>query len=136
LEIMLVTSRSTGRWIIPKGWPKTGKSPPDAAAEEAFEEAGVAGKMSNRPIGSYSYDKILKKGDVAKCVVRVFALRVTRQHKKWPEKRQRRTGWYTPVEAARFVTEPHLRRMIRKFAAPTIERRPPRGRGQPTRRID
>src|SRR5262245_42601899 len=70
-EVMLVTSRGTRRWIIPKGWPKIGMPPCEAAAEEAFEEAGVAGKVSGRPIGSYSYDKILKKGAVARCVVQV-----------------------------------------------------------------
>jgi 8-oxo-dGTP pyrophosphatase MutT (NUDIX family) len=116
LEVMLVTSRGTRRWIIPKGWPKSGMPPHGVAAEEAFEEAGVAGKVSKRSIGSYSYDKILKKGDTAICNVQVFALRVTRQHKKWPEKHQRQSKWYTPAEAARFVQEPYLRRIIRNFA--------------------
>ncbi len=87
LEVMLITSRQTRRWIIPKGWPKSGMPPHLTAAEEAFEEAGVAGKISKRPIGSYSYDKILEEGNRTRCSVRVFALRVVRQHKKWPEKR-------------------------------------------------
>jgi 8-oxo-dGTP pyrophosphatase MutT (NUDIX family) len=116
LEIMLVTSRGTRRWIIPKGWPKRGMPPYDTAAREAFEEAGVIGKVRKRPIGSYPYDKILEKGDKASCRVQVFALRVTRQHKRWPEKRERQVGWYPPAEAARFVRDPHLRRIIRKFA--------------------
>jgi 8-oxo-dGTP pyrophosphatase MutT (NUDIX family) len=96
LEIMLVTSRGTRRWIIPKGWPKRGMPPHDTAAREAFEEAGVVGKVKKRPIGSYPYDKIMDKGDKASCRVRVFALRVTRQHKHWPEKHQRKIGWYPP----------------------------------------
>jgi 8-oxo-dGTP pyrophosphatase MutT (NUDIX family) len=116
LEIMLVTSRGTRRWIIPKGWPKRGMPPHDTAAREAFEEAGVVGKVNKRPIGSYPYDKILDKGDKASCRVEVFALRVTRQHKHWPEEHQRKIGWYAPAEALRFVREPHLRRIIRKFA--------------------
>jgi 8-oxo-dGTP pyrophosphatase MutT (NUDIX family) len=116
LEIMLVTSRETRRWIIPKGWPKGGMPPHDAAAEEAFEEAGVAGKVSKRPIGSYSYDKILQKGDITRCSVQVFALRVTCQHKRWPEKQERQIVWYTAAQAARRVREPHLRRIIRTFA--------------------
>ncbi len=116
LEVMLITSRQTRRWIIPKGWPKSGMPPHLTAAEEAFEEAGVAGKISKRPIGSYSYDKILEEGNRTRCSVRVFALRVVRQHKKWPEKRERRIVWYTPTEAARRVREPHLRRIIRNFA--------------------
>ena len=116
LEIMLVTSRGTRRWIIPKGWPKRGLPPHDTAAMEAFEEAGVIGKVSKRPIGSYPYEKLLEKGGKASCRVQVFALRVTRQHKRWPEKKERQTGWYAATEALRFVREPHLRRIIRKFA--------------------
>ena len=116
LEIMLVTSRGTGRWIIPKGWPKRGIPAYDTAAKEAFEEAGVIGKVSKRPIGSYPYDKILEEGDKARCRVQVFALRVTRQHKRWPEKRQRQIIWYPPAEAVRVVGELRLRRIIRKFA--------------------
>jgi 8-oxo-dGTP pyrophosphatase MutT (NUDIX family) len=112
---MLVTSRGTRRWIIPKGWPKRGMSPYETAAKEAFEEAGILGKVSKRPIGSYPYDKILEKGHKASCRVQVFALRVTRQHKRWPEKRERRIRWYPPAEAVRFIREPHLRRIIRKF---------------------
>ena len=115
LEIMLVTSRETRRWIIPKGWPKRGMPPHDTAAKEAFEEAGVIGKVSKRPIGSYPYDKILEKGDKASCRIQVFALRVTRQRKRWPEKHERQIRWYPPAEAVRFVGEPHLRRIIRKF---------------------
>jgi 8-oxo-dGTP pyrophosphatase MutT (NUDIX family) len=112
---MLVTSRGTRRWIIPKGWPKRGIPPHESAAKEAFEEAGVLGKVSKRSIGSYPYEKILKEGNTANCRVEVFALRVTRQRKRWPEKRERRLKWYLPSEAVRFIREPHLRRIIRKF---------------------
>ena len=90
-------------------------APYDTAAKEAFEEAGVIGKVSKRPIGSYPYDKILEKGDKTSCRVQVFALRVTHQRKRWPEKRERKVRWYPPAEAARFVRDPHLRRIIRKF---------------------
>ena len=116
LEVMLVTSRGTRSWIIPKGWPKRGTPPHDTAAIEAFEEAGVIGKVSKRPIGSYPYKKILQKGDKRNCRVQVFALRVTRQYKRWPEKHERQIKWYPPAEAVRVVREPHLRRIIRKFA--------------------
>lgn len=116
MEVMLVTSRGSRRWIIPKGWPKHGILPHDMAAKEAFEEAGVIGKVSKRSIGSYPYDKVLEKGDKASCRVQVFTLRVTRQLKSWPEKHQRQIAWYPIDEAARFILEPHLRRIIRKFA--------------------
>jgi 8-oxo-dGTP pyrophosphatase MutT (NUDIX family) len=116
LEVMLVTSRGTQRWIIPKGWPKIGLPPHRTAEEEAFEEAGVAGKVGKKRIGTYSYDKVLRTGRTTSCRVQVFPLRVTRQHKQWPEKHQRQTRWYGLRDAARFVKEPSLRRLIRKFA--------------------
>jgi hypothetical protein len=86
LEVLLVTSRETRRWIIPKGWPQSGLPPHRAAANEAFEEAGVVGKIGKKTIGSYWYDKTLESGAAVRCKVRVFPLRVTRQLKKWPEK--------------------------------------------------
>src|SRR5215471_8614155 len=70
-EFMLVTSRETQRWIIPKGWPKKGKSPRRSAAREAFEEAGVLGAVGRRPLGSFSYEKRLKNGRSVECEVRV-----------------------------------------------------------------
>ena len=115
-EVMLVTSRGTRRWIIPKGWPKIGLPPHRTAEEEAYEEAGVTGKVAKKHIGSFSYDKVLKKGRTASCRVQVFPLKVVRQYKKWPEKRQRQTRWYKPLDAVKFVKEPSLRRLIRKFA--------------------
>src|SRR5206468_12254776 len=80
-EIMLVTSRETRRWIIPKGWPKKGKSPHRSAAREAFEEAGVVGSVGRRSVGSFSYEKRLKNGGTVECEVRVFPLQVKRQTK-------------------------------------------------------
>jgi 8-oxo-dGTP pyrophosphatase MutT (NUDIX family) len=115
-EVMLVTSRETRRWIIPKGWPHRGKTPRQSAACEAFEEAGVVGAVGRRPIGSFSYRKQLKRGVVVDCEVRVFALKVKRQCKSWPEQGQRRSAWHAPGDAARLIREPHLRQIIRKFA--------------------
>lgn len=117
MEVMLITSRGTRRWIIPKGWPKIGLAPHRTAEEEAFEEAGLVGKVGKSQIGSYLYYKSFNRGVVASCSVRVFPLKVTRQHKFWPEKHQRQTRWYKPVEAAKFVKEPSLGRVIRKFAS-------------------
>jgi 8-oxo-dGTP pyrophosphatase MutT (NUDIX family) len=84
---MLVTSRETGRWIIPKGWPKKRKAPYASAAREALEEAGVVGEIGRDPIGSYSYKKRLKSGAVVACEVHVFPLEVKHQQKRWLEKR-------------------------------------------------
>src|SRR3954462_14456638 len=88
-EVMLVTSRETQRWIIPKGWPHKGKAPHNSAAREAFEEAGVLGVVAKRSVGSFRYEKRLKNGAVTVCEVHVFPLRVSRQRKNWPEKDQR-----------------------------------------------
>jgi len=73
------------RWVIPKGWPKKGKSPQYSAAREAFEEAGVLGSVAKRSVGSFSYEKRLRSGAVVVCDVRVFPLQVRRQSRQWPE---------------------------------------------------
>jgi 8-oxo-dGTP pyrophosphatase MutT (NUDIX family) len=95
--------------------PQSATPPHRAAAQEAFEEAGVVGKVGKKTIGSYSYDKIFESGATVRCKVRVFPLRVTRQFKRWPEKRQRRTQWRSPAQASRRVRETYLRQIIRTF---------------------
>src|SRR5262249_53054573 len=115
-EFMLVTSRETRRWIIPKGWPKKGKSPHRSAAHEAFEEAGVLGAVGRRPVGSFSYAKRLKNGRSIECEVRVFPLEVKRQRKEWPEKHERQVKWLSAPKAAEKVKDPALSKMIRRVA--------------------
>jgi 8-oxo-dGTP pyrophosphatase MutT (NUDIX family) len=115
-EVMLVTSRETRRWIIPKGWPHKGKAPHHSAAREAFEEAGVVGAVSKDSIGSFSYQKRLRTGVVVDCEVRVFALEVKRQRKAWPEQREREVRWLSARAAARTVQEPMLSAIIRRLA--------------------
>src|SRR4029077_17032681 len=83
-EVMLVTSRETRRWIIPKGWPHKGKAPHPSAVREAFEEAGVVGRVARHPVGSFAYRKRLRSGRVVVCEVHVFPLRVRHQTKLWP----------------------------------------------------
>jgi 8-oxo-dGTP pyrophosphatase MutT (NUDIX family) len=95
-EVLLVTSRETGRWIIPKGWPAKGKPPHKSAAREAREEAGVVGSVKRRPLGSFSYKKRLKSGKVVACEVQVFALKVKRQEARWLEKGERKLKWPVP----------------------------------------
>ena len=96
---MLVTSRETRRWIIPKGWPKKGKSPQHSAAREAFEEAGVVGAIAKRSVGSFSYKKRLKTGGIVVCEVRVFPLEVKHQNKQWPEKQERDVKWLSAARS-------------------------------------
>lgn len=112
-EVLLVTSRETGRWIIPKGWPIRRKTPYATAEREAREEAGVVGTIGKRAIGSFSYEKRLKNGKVIICKVKVFALKVKRQVEDWREKGQRQVQWLSRSKAAKTVLEPVLRNLIR-----------------------
>ena len=120
-EVMLVTSRETQRWIIPKGWPQKGKAPHNSAAREAFEEAGVVGAVGKRAVGSFLYQKRLKNGDVRLCEVHVFPMRVKRQSKQWPEKEQREVKWVSAKEAAETVKEPMLSEIIRRLAHKIVD---------------
>src|SRR5262245_29577687 len=115
-QFMLVTSRETRRWIIPKGWPKKGKSPHHSAAREAFEEAGVVGAIARRPVGTFSYEKRLRNGGAVVCQVRVFPLEVRRQNKQWPEKRERVVKWLSAAQAAEKGKEPKLSAIILRLA--------------------
>ncbi|MDT8856728.1 NUDIX hydrolase [Paracoccaceae bacterium Fryx2] len=116
VEVLLVTSRETGRWVIPKGWPIPGLSPEDSAAREAFEEAGVEGRVDSDCIGVFSYDKALGKPSgprqIVPCVVAVYALRVERLRMTFPERDQRRRKWFSPEKAARKVAEPELQHLL------------------------
>jgi 8-oxo-dGTP pyrophosphatase MutT (NUDIX family) len=112
-EVLLVTSRDTGRWIIPKGWPLKGKAPHKAAAREAREEAGVTGKINRRAIGSFSYEKRLKGGKVVVCEVQVFVLKVKRQQATWLEKGERKLQWLSRAKAAKTVGDRVLGTIIR-----------------------
>src|SRR6202044_3210447 len=100
LWILLITSRGTKRWIIPKGWPMTGMKPQEAAATEAAEEAGIIGEVEERPIGSYRYLKQLK-GEASTAVqVIVFPFRVQAQSDDWKEQGQRVFEWFRYQKAA------------------------------------
>ncbi|WP_432448094.1 NUDIX hydrolase [Aliiroseovarius marinus] len=114
VEILLITSRGTGRWIIPKGWPMDGETPAGAAETEAFEEAGIEGKLYDHVLGFYAYDKGFA-GEKLPCVVAVFPLKVKKQLKDFPEKGERRRKWVSRKKAAQLVSEPELRQMIKGF---------------------
>ncbi len=111
VEIMLVTSRNTGRWIIPKGWPSKRVKDHKAAAREARQEAGVEGKIMTKAFGSYRYIKP-ELGDGAPIDVTVFLLSVRKQSKRWPEEAERRRAWFDVLDAARKIAEPELSSMI------------------------
>lgn len=111
-EVLLVTSRETRRWVIPKGWPIAGHKPHDSAAREALEEAGVIGKVEKEPIGRYCYLKRLKSGKSVQCEVDVFRLEVSRRKATFAEKHERKLRWFSPEEAAQAVEEDELRGLL------------------------
>ncbi|HJQ58848.1 MAG TPA: NUDIX hydrolase [Vineibacter sp.] len=117
LEILLITSRESRRWVIPKGWPMPRLIASNAAKREAYEEAGVDGAIRRAAIGRYTYEKRAKSGSSRACVVTVFALGVAREHRTWPEHRERTRRWCPVDEAADLVDEAELRAIIRAFAA-------------------
>lgn len=117
LEILLITSRDTGRWVIPKGWPMTGRRAHAVAEREAYEEAGVKGKAQKEALGHFMYQKGIAAGLKVNCKVQVYALEVDELTKNFPEKGQRRLEWVTCEEAASRVNEPGLKALIRAFEA-------------------
>ena len=115
VQILLVTSRETRRWVLPKGWPIKHLRPSRVAEREAYEEAGLIGRVvGEQAIGSYGYDKRLPNAR-QRCQVWVFALRVDHQIDDWPEKPQRETKWFGTEDAANLVEERDLRSIIRSF---------------------
>jgi 8-oxo-dGTP pyrophosphatase MutT (NUDIX family) len=116
VEIMLVTSRDTGRWVLPKGWPEGDEELYKAAEREAAEEAGLSGAMATSEAGRYYYEKELPSGLEWRCEVHVFPLEVDRVADKWPERKARLRRWFTPKEAAARVREPDLGELIAAFA--------------------
>jgi 8-oxo-dGTP pyrophosphatase MutT (NUDIX family) len=115
VEVLLITSRETHRWVIPKGWPIKGKSSAKSAAQEAFEEAGVLGKIGKRPFGGYAYDKRLKNGRLQHVRVAVFPLAVENEADAYLERGQREKLWLPPADAARMVDEPELMVLLATF---------------------
>ncbi|HXV31939.1 MAG TPA: NUDIX hydrolase [Sinorhizobium sp.] len=111
-EILLITSRDTGRWVIPKGWPMQGKRAHEVAEREAYEEAGVKGKVQKAALGYYLYQKRMDHGLQISCKVQVHALEVEDFSKNFPEKGARRLEWVDHQEAARRVDEPSLKELI------------------------
>ncbi len=114
VQILLITSRETGRWVIPKGGIIAGKDAAASARQEAWEEAGVEGHVSaDAMLGCFDYDKLDRKRQQARrCRVEVFPLKVDRLVAKFPEKGERRRKWFKLSRAAIEVQEPDLRRLL------------------------
>jgi len=112
LRVLLITSRETRRWIVPKGWPMSGLSDMEAAGIEALEEAGARGELLPDPIGRYDYDKVLSEDEARLCRVAVYPMRVDSLAEDWKEASERKRKWFLPREAAVRVREPDLARLL------------------------
>jgi 8-oxo-dGTP pyrophosphatase MutT (NUDIX family) len=115
IEVLLVSSRDTGRWVIPKGWPSKRMADSAAAAREAKQEAGVTGKIAKKPVGNYRYRKI-EKENIRLIEVDVYVLWVKKEKKQWKEKAERNRAWFDAQTASRKVREPNLRALISALA--------------------
>ncbi|WCK16198.1 NUDIX hydrolase [Agrobacterium tumefaciens] len=115
IEILVVTSRTSARWIIPRGWPMKRKKPHEATAIEAWEEAGVRGRVRKDAVGRYTYLKMLDNGDVVPCVVDVFQIEITGEETSFKERGERLLEWVRPDEAARRVREIELKSLLVDF---------------------
>ncbi|MRX49675.1 NUDIX domain-containing protein [Paracoccus sp. S-4012] len=111
-RVLLITSRGTGRWVVPKGWPMRGKSLPRTAMQEAWEEAGVEGVVGKAELGRFHYDKLHDNGLSLPVEVRVFPLTVTGLASRFPEADQRRREWFSALDAAAAVNEDGLSELI------------------------
>lgn len=117
LRVVLITSRETRRWVIPKGWIEPREAAHRSAAREAFEEAGLAGEADVEPLGHYAYAKRLASGAVCPTEVLVFRYRVARLLHDWPERRERERRLFTPEAAAAVVKEHGLAALLRSLRA-------------------
>jgi 8-oxo-dGTP pyrophosphatase MutT (NUDIX family) len=125
VEVLLITSRDTGRWVIPKGWPMPGLAPEAAAAQEAWEEAGAEGVMNPLCVGRFGYQKGLSVTASVPCAVVVYPMRVDGLAKSFPEMKERRRQWFPLAEAATLVAEPELSSIIAQFTPPLQGRSAP-----------
>ncbi|MSU90951.1 NUDIX domain-containing protein [Rhodobacteraceae bacterium 2CG4] len=116
LRVLMVTSRDTGRWVVPKGWMMEGTEPWAAAEIEALEEAGAIGYIATESIGVYHYDKILDNGERLPCRVHVYPMMIEKLRRDWKERRQRTRRWFSPASAAKRVDEPELAELLRGLA--------------------
>ncbi len=115
-EVLLITTRQTKRWTIPKGWPIKGLDPHQAAKQEAWEEAGVKGRVKKKAFGSFTYDKVLANGETVPALVQVHLLETRRVSFAFPERGERALIWLPADEASHLVSELGLKKLLAKFA--------------------
>ncbi|WP_112324245.1 NUDIX hydrolase [Oceanibium sediminis] len=116
MKVLIITSRGTGRWIMPKGWTMDGKKPWRAAEIEALEEAGAVGHISSEQIGEYHYKKVMSSGKKLRCRVRVYPMIVEKLKRNWKERNERKRKWVSAKTAAKRVWEPELAELLRSLS--------------------
>lgn len=115
-QVLLITSRDTRRWIVPKGWPVDGLDGAEAALQEAWEEAGVSkADIESAPMGYYDYNKRLDHGLTTPVNAQVYLTRVRNLEDEYPEVNERKRKWFAPAEAAELVDEPDLQEILRSL---------------------
>lgn len=112
LRVVLVTSRQTRRWVVPKGWIEPEEPPHLSAMREAYEEAGLRGEALPVALGRYVYPKRLGGGAVVPTEVLVFRLNVQRLLPDWPERKERTRRLFTAEAAAAVVAEAGLAELL------------------------
>lgn len=115
-QVMLVTSRESQRWVVPKGWPWVNLPDHEAAAEEAWEEAGIRGVVHDTPLGTFAYEKRRADKVLVPVTVVAYLLVVQEEENDWPERHERRRAWFSPDDAAAAVAESDLKSILRGLA--------------------
>lgn len=124
-KILLITSRDTGRWVLPKGWPIAGTNAKGTALQEAWEEAGVReGNAASRSVGAYTYEKGFNTGWSAPVRTVVYPVVVKKLSKAFPEAGERDRKWFSPSEAANLVQEPELKQLLADFEEESVHAKP------------
>lgn len=114
-EVLLIRTLTRHHWIIPKGWPMKNRTLAEAAACEAWEEAGVRGPIEHDPIGAFTYTKIKKSGLPVQCRPQVFVLQAKETLDDYPEATKRTRAWVTLPRAAEMVHNPQLAALLRSL---------------------
>lgn len=116
-QVLLVTTRETRRWVVPKGWPWADRPDYEAAAREAWEEAGIRGDIRQEPLGTFAYDKRRNGDEIVPVTVVAYLMEVSEEMDDWPERDQRQRAWFSIDAAADTVCEAELKLLLRALSA-------------------